>query len=289
MAGQADPIDRGRETLLRALREGDVRFVVIGGAALQSHGQRYETEDIDVTPDRAEQNLARLADVLNRLECSLEVDPAHPEKAVSLPPDYFTASVLAQATVWNLRTAHGKLDLTLAPSGFPEGYTQLIADAEQRLVAATTITVAVASLADVEHSKRTADRAKDRAYLQQVGRLGPPSRRPRRRRAHRRLRTTCCEPTRAVRSCVPHVPRSPIHRRRDATAHALSHTTSASRRSRRRSRRLSRATAVRSLRSSAPNSNIPTSDSAPIDSNRRALGGTWAVSRRFGNFRGKAV
>jgi hypothetical protein len=174
MAGQADSLDRGRETLLRALREGDVRFVVIGGAALQSHGQRYETEDIDITPDRAKQNLARLADVLNRLECSLEVDPAHPEKAVSLPPDYFTASVLAQATVWNLRTAHGKLDLTLAPSGFPEGYTQLIAAAEERRVAATTITVAVASLADVEHSKRTADRAKDRAYLQQVGRLGSP-------------------------------------------------------------------------------------------------------------------
>jgi hypothetical protein len=87
MAGQADPIDRGRETLLRALREGDVRFVVIGGAALRSHGQRYETEDIDVTPDRAKQNLVRLADVLNRLECSLEVDPAHPEKAVSRPPD----------------------------------------------------------------------------------------------------------------------------------------------------------------------------------------------------------
>jgi hypothetical protein len=174
MAGQADPIDRGREKLLRALREGDVRFVVIGGAALQSHGQRYETEDIDVTPDRAQQNLARLADVLNRLECSLEVDPADPGEAVSLPPDYFTASVLTQATVWNLRTAHGRLDLTLAPSGFPEGYTQLIAGADERRVAATTITVAVASLADVEHSKRTADRAKDRAYLQQVGRLGAP-------------------------------------------------------------------------------------------------------------------
>jgi hypothetical protein len=174
MADETDPLDRGREALLRALREADVRFVVIGGAALQSHGQRYETEDIDVTPDRAQQNLERLAHVLNRMECSLEVDPAHPEKAVSLPSGYFTASVLAQANVWNLRTAHGKLDVTLVPSGFPEGYTQLIADAEQRRVAATTITVAVASLADVEHSKRTADRAKDRAYLQQVGRLGPP-------------------------------------------------------------------------------------------------------------------
>jgi hypothetical protein len=75
MADETDPIDRGREMLLRALREGDVRFVVIGGAALQSHGQ-------------------------------------------------------------------------------PEGYTQLIAGAEQRRVAATTITVAVASLADVEHRAR---------------------------------------------------------------------------------------------------------------------------------------
>ncbi len=174
MAGETDPVDRGRETLLRVLRDGGVRFVVIGGAALQSHGQRYETEDIDITPNRAQQNLKRLADVLNQLDCSLEVDPAHPEKAVLLPPDYFTADVLAQATVWNLRTAHGKLDLTLAPSGFPQGYAQLIVDAQQRRVSATTITVAVASLVDVEHSKRTADRAKDRAYLEQVGRLGPP-------------------------------------------------------------------------------------------------------------------
>jgi hypothetical protein len=117
--------------------------------------------------------------VLNRLECSLEVDPAHPENAVSLPPDYFTASVLAQATVWNLRTAHGKLDLTLAPSGFPEGYTQLITDAEQRQVAATTITVAVASLADVEHSKRTADRAKDRAGVPAFCVSGPSGNRTR--------------------------------------------------------------------------------------------------------------
>src|ERR1700727_1113884 len=137
MADQTDPIDRGRETLLRALREADVRFVVIGGAALQSDGQRYETEDIDIAPDRAQQNLKRLAEVLNRLECRLEVDPVHPEKAVLLPPDYFTAGVLAQATVWNLRTAHGRLDLTLAPSGFPQGYTQLIAGAGQRRVAAT--------------------------------------------------------------------------------------------------------------------------------------------------------
>ena len=79
MAGKADGIDRGRDTLLRVLSDGGVRFVVIGGAALQSHGQRYETEDIDITPDRTQENLKRLADVLNRLHCHLEVDPNHPE------------------------------------------------------------------------------------------------------------------------------------------------------------------------------------------------------------------
>ena len=223
--------------------------MVIGGAALQSHGQRYETEDIDVTPDASAENLERLADVLNRLECSLEVDPAHPENAVSLPPDYFTASVLAQATVWNLRTAHGKLDLTLAPSGFPQGYTQLIADAEQRRVAATTITVAVASLADVEHSKRIADRAKDRAYLQQVGRLGPPHPTAR----HPREPTVdCTRPAASIRT-----PRGATRREsrdRRSTDHATRPRTRPCLRPRpqgdstRRSRRSSKTTAVRSSR-----------------------------------------
>jgi hypothetical protein len=114
MAGNADPIGSERETLIRALRDGGVRFVPIDGAAApQSHGQRHETEPIDVTPDRAEENLTRLADLLNRLECRLEIDPNHPALAVPLPEDYFTAQVLAQANAWNLRTIHGKLNLSL--------------------------------------------------------------------------------------------------------------------------------------------------------------------------------
>ena len=51
--------------------------------------------------------------------------------------------------------------------------------AEQRSTAAvggTTITVAVAAPADVEHSKRTADRPKDRLYLERGGRTAPNGR-----------------------------------------------------------------------------------------------------------------
>jgi hypothetical protein len=175
MAGATDGgIDPGRETLLRALRDGDVRFVLIGGAASESHGLPYATQDIDVTPDREHENLERLADVLNRLDCRLEIDPNQPDAAVELPADYFTAPTLRRASVWNLRTVHGKIDLTLAPSGFPDGYTQLAPGARHARVSRTRVEVAIASLHDVEHSKRLANRDKDRDYLEDVGRLDAP-------------------------------------------------------------------------------------------------------------------
>jgi predicted nucleotidyltransferase len=48
VAGQADGgIDAGRDALLRTLCEGGVRFVLIGGAAIESHGQPYSTQDVD--------------------------------------------------------------------------------------------------------------------------------------------------------------------------------------------------------------------------------------------------
>jgi hypothetical protein len=72
MAGAAESgrdvdgsIDAGRGELLKALVRHEVKFVVIGGAAIQSHGRRYVTEDIDVTPDTDASNLQRLADALN--------------------------------------------------------------------------------------------------------------------------------------------------------------------------------------------------------------------------------
>lgn len=56
-----DSIDAGRGELLKVLLRHEVKFVVIGGAAIQSHGRRYVTEDIDLTPDTEEANLQRLA------------------------------------------------------------------------------------------------------------------------------------------------------------------------------------------------------------------------------------
>jgi hypothetical protein len=175
MAGETDSgINRNREALLRALRDGGVRFVLIGGAAIESHGVKYTTRDIDVTPEREHENLARLATVLNTLDCQIELDPDDYGAAIDLPRDYFTAATLGRAMVWNLRTKHGKIDLTLEPAGFPDGYSQLAPGAQQGQVSRTRIDVAIASLHDVEHSKRLANRTKDRDYLEDVGRLDPP-------------------------------------------------------------------------------------------------------------------
>ncbi len=170
MAGRADSggVDHEREALLGVLVGHGVEFVLIGGAAIQSHGRRYDTLDIDVAPNTTDENLDRLAGALNGLECRLITDPANPGSWVAVPSDYFTPRSLRSASVWNLATSHGQLDLCFAPSGFPGGYRDLAPRAADRPVAGTTIVVSVASIDDIHASKREANRAKDRVYLEQL-------------------------------------------------------------------------------------------------------------------------
>lgn len=164
----AGGVDHERQALLAALAEKDVAFILIGGAAIQSYGRRYQTLDIDVAPDTKPDNLARLARALNGLGCRLVTDPDDPGSWVVLPADYFTSRTLLAASVWNLATKHGLLDLTFAPSGFPGGYRDLAPRATLRPAAGTTIVVLVAALEDVHESKRQADRPKDREYLRRA-------------------------------------------------------------------------------------------------------------------------
>jgi hypothetical protein len=84
---------------------------------------------------------------------------------VELPVGYFTGRSLLAASVWNLSTRHGLLDLAFAPSGFPGGYADLASNATTMSVAGTSIAVLVASLDDIHASKRAANRPKDRAYF----------------------------------------------------------------------------------------------------------------------------
>lgn len=89
------PHDRGgpagRAELLETLLCHEVNFVVIRGAAIQSDGRAYDTQDIDVTRDTDEANLQRLA------ECRLVTDPADRRSWLALPADYFRPRSLLTA------------------------------------------------------------------------------------------------------------------------------------------------------------------------------------------------
>jgi hypothetical protein len=52
---------------LRALREGGVKFAVVGGLAAVLNGAPISTFDLDIVPARDEENLARLLRVLDSI------------------------------------------------------------------------------------------------------------------------------------------------------------------------------------------------------------------------------
>lgn len=149
--------DLDAPALLEVLLEHHVTFVVIGGLAAAVHGSPFVTQDLDITPESSQDNLARLSGALRDLHARIRTD-AVPE---GLPFDH-DAESLAAAGVWNLTTAHGDLDISFVPNG-TTGYPDLAKDAVD--VRAFGLVVPVASLADVIRSKQAANRPKDQRVL----------------------------------------------------------------------------------------------------------------------------
>lgn len=143
------------DKILEVLNSHGVAFVVIGGLAALVHGANLPTSDVDITPDRARANLARLSDALTELAAEVRFGEA------SVPFSH-DAESLAVAGVWNLRTAHGELDISMVPNG-TEGYADLVRDAVETSILG--VVVPVASLADVIRSKQAANRPKDQRAL----------------------------------------------------------------------------------------------------------------------------
>lgn len=151
------------ERMLRALRRHRVRFVLVGGFAAVIHGSPYVTTDIDVVPDADRANLERLSKALRAMHARVW-SAAEPE---GIPFDHDAAS-LGDVQVWNLITDHGRLDVTLRPSG-TSGYADIARDAVHLSIMGTEVDVA--SLADVIRSKEAAGREKDRLVLPVLRRL----------------------------------------------------------------------------------------------------------------------
>lgn len=91
--------------MLRVLRDHGVRFVVIGGLAAIYHGAAHVTFDLDVTPQRSEDNLRRLSDVLRELGAGIRAefaDGIRSKAAADRPKDH-----LALPALWRLLEAQG--------------------------------------------------------------------------------------------------------------------------------------------------------------------------------------
>lgn len=147
------------ERVLRVLARHRVRFVLIGGLAAVAHGSPLPTTDTDITPQRSEENLERLAAALRELDARIRT--AEPEGVVFPVSGPFIA---AQPHMLNLTTEAGDLDLTFTPAGFPDGYDDLI-ERSVPLMLADGVTTDVARLDAIIASKEAADREKDRRAL----------------------------------------------------------------------------------------------------------------------------
>ena len=151
------------ESILRALDESGVRYVLIGGLAATLHGSPYVTTDVDITPDRDGDNLKALAAALDRLNARIRTA----DEPAGLDSDR-SAEFLARVSILNLTTRHGDLDLTFEPAG-TRGYSDLRRRAVN--IDIRGIEVPVAALADVIRSKEAAGREKDRLTLPTLRRL----------------------------------------------------------------------------------------------------------------------
>lgn len=145
---------------MRALSDGQVDYIIIGGMAALLHGDIVGTADLDAAVSETPDNLDRLVTILKHLEARILVDAGRGALAtVDQPVDRAWFQQMASI---RLLTRHGILDIVLAADGigrYPGWDRQAIT------VGMDGYIVRVAALADVITSKRAANRDKDRAAI----------------------------------------------------------------------------------------------------------------------------
>jgi hypothetical protein len=155
------------DELLLALRDAEVRFVVIGGIAVGVHGYVRATKDLDIVPDPRPENLTRLASLLRGL------DAAHVGvgefSADELPYDPTDPAQLAQGANFRLQTRLGPLDVMQWVAGIEE-------DPAYALLARDAVTVQfrggellVCGLDHLRAMKQAAGREQDLQDLRELG------------------------------------------------------------------------------------------------------------------------
>ena len=144
--------------LLRALAEGGVAFIVVGGVAATIHGSARLTQDVDVVYLRTPDNLRRLVSAL---------EPYHPYLRGVPPglPFQLDVPTVDAGLNFTLRTDLGDLDL-LGEVTAGGRYEALVDDSLE--VAVFGVTIRCVGLQALLRMKRAVGRPKD---LEVVGEL----------------------------------------------------------------------------------------------------------------------
>jgi hypothetical protein len=115
---QRHPSAADLPALLAELCDAGVEFIIVGGAAAVIQGAPITTNDLDIVHRRTPENVARLLDVLLRLDATMRYDLANR----GLRP---TAEMLAGKGQINLSTSLGPID-PLCELDEGKGYEELL-------------------------------------------------------------------------------------------------------------------------------------------------------------------
>ena len=143
--------------IFATLAEHKVRYVVIGGLAAVLHGSSMMTNDVDICPDPANENLERLCAALRDMNTRIRTATEDDGVAFACEP-----GLLSRMQTLDLVTDFGNFDLWFSPAGFAR-YTEFIGHAQ--VLSIDGVAVPIAALDDVIRSKEAANREKDRAAL----------------------------------------------------------------------------------------------------------------------------
>jgi hypothetical protein len=152
------------DAMLRALVEGGVDFVLIGGLAVGMHGAVRATRDVDIVPSPARDNLERLASVVRAIEGrQIGVDTEF------LPYRPTDPEGLAAGGSFQLATVHGQLDILQEGGAIPP-YAELAGAALETVYEG--LRIRYCSRDHLIAMKRTARRPLDLRDLEELGAEG---------------------------------------------------------------------------------------------------------------------
>jgi len=147
--------ERSVAARLRALVEGGVEFIVVGGVAAVLNGASVDTFDVDIVHSRDSADVNRLLAVLDSLDAISRLEPER-----RLKPN---ATHLSGTGHVNLITRYGPLDV-LWTIGQNLAYEDLLAHSLQMEIGGG-VQVRVLDLETLIAVKETIDGEKDRAVL----------------------------------------------------------------------------------------------------------------------------